>query len=90
VLAAGNNTYALEISETGVQSSTERYSDDHPHLYRPLFRSLYLDNHGSAERTCARIREHTKASATGVPSTHWRSREVGFHSGGEPRCTNGR
>jgi hypothetical protein len=63
VLAAGNNTYALEISETGVQSSTERYSDDHPHLYRPLFRSLYLDNHGSAERTCADIREHTKASA---------------------------
>ncbi len=71
--------------ESGVQSSTERYSDDHPHLYHPLFRSLYLDNHGSAERTCVGIREHTNASSTGVPSTRWRSREVDFHSGGERR-----
>ena len=65
----------------------ERYSDGHPHLYHPLFRSLYIDNHGSAERTCVGIREHTKASSTGVPSTHWRSREADFtlgENGAEP------
>ena len=50
-------------------------------MCHPLFRSRYLDNHGGAERAGVGIREHTKASCTGVPSTHWRSREVEFHPG---------